>query len=349
MALFNPNTLTFTGEEVRSLADVFITEVFQRPELTAIHSFDDGIVTNKDIGISGRISKITKLDPGCGAGVTAKSAGLSGKEWLPKQTKIWLQLCHTEIEATFMVYLKNRGIRYADVTDTDIADFVISLMTDAAVEDVWRIAWFNQLVPLNLTAGTDVTDYNIINGFWHQIYAIVAADATRLSTTGISTANGQATFALQDSTFTPTNAKDALAQIQTDADYRLQGMADKVILCTQSVLNKYMDYLEGQNICCSFEHIEGGFSVLKRRGIDIIGINFWDRTIRADYSNGTKWYLPHRALLTTKSQLRIGMDDIGAIGEFDVFFDKMTETNNFKGGYKIDAKIIEDYKIQVSY
>lgn len=349
MAIFNPNTLTFTGEEVRSLADVFIQEVFAKPELNAIHTFDDGIVTNKDIGILGRISKITKLDPGCGAGVTPKSLGLSGKEWLPKQTKIWLQMCHTEIEATFMVYLKNRGIRYADITDTDIADFIISIMTDAAVEDVWRIAWFNMLTPANLTAGTDVTDYNIIDGFWVQIYAIVAATAARLSATAIATANGQATFALQDSTFTGANAKDALAQIQTDADYRLQGAPDKVILTTQSVLNKYMDYLESIAVPASFEKIEGGFSVLKRRGVDIIGINQWDSTIRADFSNGTKWYLPHRALLTTKRNLRIGMDDIGAIGEFDVFFDKMTETNNFKGGYKIDAKIIEDHMIQVAY
>lgn len=346
--LFNPNTLTFTGEEVRSLADVFITEVFEKPELTAIHSFDDNIVTNKDIGISGRISKITKLDPGCGAGVTNKSAGLSGKEWLPKQTKIWLQMCHTEIEATFMVYLKNRGIRYADVTDTDIADFVIDLMTDAAIEDVWRIAWFNQLTPANLTAGTDVTDYNIINGFWHQIYAIVAADATRL-TAGFGTANGQATFALQDSNLTGTNVKDTYAAMLTGADYRLQGAPDKVILSTQSALNKYMDYLESQAVPASFEKIEGGFSVLKRRGVDIIGINQWDRTIRTDYSDGTKYYLPHRAVLTTKRNIRIGMDDIGAIAEFDVFYDKMTESNNFKGGYKIDAKIIQDYMIQVAY
>lgn len=346
MAFFNPNTLTFSAEEIRSFAEAFLTDVIARPELTAVHSFDDNIVTNKAIGIISRLSKITKKDPGCGAGVLAKSVGLSGKEWDPQQTKIWLQLCHTEFETNFMVYLKNKGIRYADVTDTEIADFILQVMGDAAVEDVWRIAWFNMLTPANLTTGTDVSDYNIIDGFWVQLYAIVAANALRKTAI---TANASATFALQDSDLTAANAKDIFAAIQTDADYRLQAAPDKIILSTQSLLNKYMDYLESQAVPASFEKIEGGFSVLRRRGVDIIGINFWDRTIRSDFSNGTKYYLPHRALLTTKRNLRIGMDDSGAIGDFDVFFDKMTETNNFKGGYKIDAKIIEDHMVQVAY
>jgi hypothetical protein len=346
MALFNPNTLNFTGEEVRSLRDVFIAEIFNKPELNAVHTFDDNIVTNKDIGILARISKITKLDPGCGAGVLPKSLGLSGKEWDPVQTKIWLQFCHTEIENTFMVYAKRKGKDYADLTSTEVADLVIEVMTDAAIEDVWRIVWFNMLTPANLTSGTDVTDYNLIDGFWQQLYAIVAATASRL--TAIA-ANAQATFALQDSTFTPALANTLLATIQTEADYRLQAAPDGVILVTQSIMNKYMDYLESIAVPASFEKIEGGFSVMKRRGVDIIAINQWDRTIRSDFSNGTKYYLPHRAVYTTKRNLRIGMDDSKAIADFNVFFDQMTETNNFKGGYKVDAKIIEDHMIQVAY
>jgi hypothetical protein len=348
MAFLSPNTLTFTATQIQSLAETFIETVFEKPELSSVHTFDNNIVTNKEIGIIGRLSKITKLDPGCGAGVLTKSVAISKKEWDPAQTKIWLQLCHTEFEANFMVFLKNKGINYADITNTDIADFILEIMGDAAVEDVWRIAWFNMLTPANLLTGVSVTDYNMIDGFWVQLYAIVAANSSRKTTT-LTSINAQATFALQDSTLTGALANTVLSQIVTDADYRLQGAPDKVILCTQSIMNKYMDYLESISVPASFEKIEGGFSVMKRRGVDIIAVNQWDRTIRADFQNGTVYYLPHRALLTTKRNLRIGMDDSGAIGEFDVFFDKMTETNNFKGGYKIDAKIIEDYMVQVAY
>lgn len=347
---FMTSSATFSGEEIRSLADVFIASIYGKPELTAVHTIDDNIVAAKQIGLISRLSKITKKDPGCGSGVSNKSSALSAKNWAPVQTKIWQQLCASEFNTNFMVYLKNKGIDHADVTNTDIAGFVLDMMGDAAIEDLWRIVWFNMTTPANLTTGTDVTDYNLIEGLWNQIYTIVSGDANRLTITGgLTTANGQATAALQDSTFTGTNAKDTLANLLTDADYRLQSAPDRVILCTQSVFNKYCDYLEGIAVPLSFEKIEGGFTALKRRGVDIIPINFWDRTIRADFSNGTKWYLPHRALLTTKRNLRIGLDNPDAYTEFDVFFDKMTETNNFKGGYKVDAKIVEDYMIQVAY
>lgn len=347
---FMTSSVTFSGEEIRSLADVFIASLFEKPELTAIHTIDDNIVAAKQIGLVTRLSKITKKDAGCGTGVTNKSVALSNKSWAPVQTKIWQQLCASEFNTNFMIYLKNKGINYADVTNTDIAGFVLDMMTDAAVEDLWRIAWFNMTTPANLTSGTDVSDYNLIEGLWNQIYTIVSGDSTRNTTTGgLTTANGQATFALQDSTFTAANAKDTLANLLTDADYRLQSAPDKVIVCTQSVFNKYCDYLESIAVPLSFEKIEGGFTALKRRGVDIIPVNFWDRTIRADFSNGTKYYLPHRALLSTKRNLRIGLDDPMAYTEFDVFFDKMTETNNFKGGYRVDAKVVEDYMIQVAY
>lgn len=356
MAFVNPNTLTFSADQVRSLAEVFIASVFDKPELSAVHTFDDGIVNDKQIGIISRFSKITKKDPGCGNGVLSKSIGLSGKEWDPQQTKIWLQLCHSDFETNFLMFLKEKGINYSDITQTEIADFILEMMGDAAVEDVWRLAWFSDSTHTNvsagsgtevITSGVDLTDYRILpSGFWKQIFAIVTADATRK--TAIA-ANAEATFLLQDSVLTAAAANTLLAKIVTDADYRLQGASDKVLLVTQSIMNKYMDYLESIAVPASFEKIEGGFSVMKRRGIDIIAINQWDRTIRTDFSNGTVWSLPHRAVLTTKRNLRIGMDDSGAIGQFNVFHDPMTETNNFKGGYKIDAKIVEDYMVQAAY
>ncbi len=343
---FISSTLTFSAEEIRTLAETIITEVIEAPQITSIHSIDENIVTNKAIGIIGGLSKITKKDPGCGVGVTPKTLAISGKEWDPQQTKIWIQLCHTEFETNFFVYLKNKGIMYADVTNTDIADFIVNTMESAAIKDLWRIVWFNQLTPANLTAGTDVSDYNIINGFWQQIYTIVAANAARRIPI---TANASATYALQESDLTAVQAKDIFRSLQTSADYRLQGAADKVILATQSLVNRYEDYLESVAVPAAYERIEGGFSSIRRGGVDIIAIPLWDEIIREDYNNGAKYYLPHRAVLTTKRNLRIGFDDSNAVAQFDVFYDKTTELNNFKGGYKVDAKVIQDFMIQVAY
>jgi hypothetical protein len=357
MAIFNPSQLTFNGEEIRSISEAVIESIFEKPAITEFHRIEENIVAKKQIAYLGLLSKITKKDAGCGTGATSKNIPMSEKFWDPEQVKIWLQLCHTELEDSFMVYAKQRGIDYADITPTEVAAFIVDRMTDGGIEDALRIVWFNDKNAANvddstpglITSGVSVADYNIINGLWNQIFAIVTATPARRFTIA---ANAEATKASQDSTLLASNgvaAKNVFNGLMNGADYRLRSARDKVIVATQSLVDAYANYLESVGVDASFVRIEEGFTTLRYRGLEIIGFDFWDRTIRADFDNGTKWHLPHRAILTTKSNLVVGVDASGAIANFDVFYDKTTELNNFKGGYKVDAKVLEDYMIQVAY
>src|SRR5690606_23148560 len=111
-----------------------------------------------------------KKDPGCGLGITPGNIPMSEKFWDPVQTKIWLEICHKEFDGSFMVYLKNKGLTVADITNTEIAAFIIDQMGGAAYEDIYRIAWFNDTAAANVSGsgtiknGVSVDDYNIING-----------------------------------------------------------------------------------------------------------------------------------------------------------------------------------------
>jgi hypothetical protein len=357
MAIFNPSQLTFNGEEIKSISEAVLETVFEKPAITEFHTIEENIVAKKQIAYLGLLSKITKKDAGCGTGATSKQIPMAEKFWDPEQVKIWLQLCHTELEDSFMVYAKQRGINYADVTPTDIAAFVVQRMSDAGFEDALRLVWFNDKNAANvgdtptgtITTGVSIADYNIINGLWKQIFEIVAADPARRETIA---ANAEATKALQDSVLEASNgiaAKNVFNDLVNGADYRLRSAPDKVIVATQSLVDSYANYLESVGVDSSFIRIENGFSTLRYRNLELIGFDFWDRTIRADFDNGTKWHLPHRAILTTKSNLLVGVDASSAIANFNVFYDPTTELNNFKGGYKVDAKIREDYMIQVAY
>lgn len=352
--LINAADLTFTGEEIRSFAEMFMQTLIYRPELTSIHRIESNIVARKQIGIVGTLSKITKKDPGCGLGVTPTNIPLSQKYWDPVQTKIWIQFCADILENTFMTYLKNKGIKRKDVTDTTIAAFVLDKMTEAAVADVWRIAWFSDTTHTNvgfgsgteqIKAGVSITDYNIIDGFWKQLYAVVAANSARRTTIS---ENAEASYALQIA-LAAGKAKTIFGSMLTAADPRLAARPDKIILATKSLTDNYVEYLESQGVDASYVRIEGGYNSLRRRGVNIIEMTHWDDTIRSDFDNGTVYYLPHRAVLTVPENLPIGFDDPNGVKDFDVFYDKMTETNNFKGAYKIDAKEIMDYLIQVAY
>lgn len=352
MSLITASDLTFNGTEVRSFGEAVLAQVFAKPSLESIHTVVDGIVAKQQIAILNRLSKITKADPGCGLGKLTNQISMSQKFWNPVQLKQWISECHAQFEGTFMVYLKNKGKDYTDFTQTDIADFIIELMSDASADDVLRISWFGDTASANISSGgvvkngVSLTDYTQIDGLWKQLYAIVAADASKRITI---TENAGASYVAQDTWASATAAKDYFRKLQTSADFRLQGATDKVILASQSMVNQYADYLEGLAVPDSYSRIENGYTIIKRNGIDIIGLNFWDRTIRSDFDNGTKWDKPHRAVLTTKSNLQIGLDSKQALGDFNIFYDQMTETSNFKGGFKMDAKVVENYMVQVAY
>ena len=357
MSLINPANLTFNGEEIKTMAEAIMKQKFEKPAITEFHTIEEDIVAKKQIAFLGRLNKITKKDAGCGTGVTTTNIPMSEKFWDPEMVKIWLQQCHRDLEASFWVYAKNRGLNIADLTATDFARFVIERMSDAAFEDALRIVWFNDTAAGNynsspagvITNGVSLGDYNIIDGLWKQLFAIVAATPARRVTIA---ANAEATFALQDSVLNANDgvaAKNVFNSLFNTADYRLMAAQDKVLIASQSLVNAYANYLESQGNDASFIRIENGFSVLRYRDLEIIGFNFWDRTIRADFSNGTKWFLPHRAVLTTKSNLAVGFDASSGVSDFDVFYDKTTELTNFKGAYKVDAKVLEDYMVQVAY
>jgi hypothetical protein len=357
--MFNFSTVDFSDEEVRDMAEMILDEAMDQPEITQFHTVIQGLIANKQIVYAGLLEKITKKNEGCGTGATSKEIELRQKKWTPEKVKIWLQLCADELDQSLLIYAKNKGIKVDDLTDTQIAEFIIDRMKSAMITDLFRIVWFNDTDHSNVNAsgGTnlitdtvDVSDYNIIDGFWKQIFAIAAATPARR--VDISAYNGQATAALQDSTLEASDgvaAANIFRDIIKKAHPKLKGAKDKVIIATQSLVDAYADYLESKSVPASYDKIEGGYSVLKRRGVTIIGWNFWDDTIRADFDNGTTYNLPHRAVLTTPKNLQVGIDDAGAPTEVEMWYNQDEEQNNFRSKYKIDAKIAVDYMVQVAY
>ncbi len=350
MPIIDLATIDWNGEEVKSFAEATIEKVFEKPEITAFHTIEEGIVAKKQIVFLGLLSKVTKKDAGCSSSPTNGDISTSQKFWDPETVEIWQSECYANLEGNFLVYAKKLGIAQSDLTATTWAQFLSDRLTDAMLEDAFRIVWFNDKDAANvddspagkITAGVAVTDYNIIDGLFKQLDDIVAADAAR----GVTIAeNAAATFALQDA-LASDRAVKVYRELLNSADYRLRTQPDKIIISTQSLVDNYMNFLETTSQAFSLVETINGISQLRYRGQTIYGFNFWDRTIRADFSNGTKWDKPHRALYTTKSNIVVGVDAAAAIQEFEVWFERKDKTTNLRGHYKIDAKVLEDYLVQ---
>lgn len=360
MAIFNPSTLTLETAELKSSAEAVFESAFAKPQLDKLNTIVNGIMAKQKIAILGRFQGLLGAGSGeCDPSASSTTIKASQKIWDPATISDRLTYCWTDLQETFFIWGLKKGVQKADLTGTEFLVFVEELLSDALIETYLRIAYFNDKDAAatndspagNITAGTNLAFFNRIDGIWKQIYSIVAADSARL-TTGLASRNGQASFAAQAFTDTDTTSKvvtKTLQNMKFGSDMRLRGKANLVYIATQSVVDQYERELIASEANFTINRLENGFTVLKNGGIEVIGFDFWDRIIRAYFSNGTKYYQPHRIILSTPENLQIGTEESSALSSYDIFYDKKTKTTNVDFSFNLDAKVVEDHMVQVAY
>jgi hypothetical protein len=355
--IINPADLTFNGDEIKELSEAIFESTFAKPEASLFHTFTPGIKAKKQIALLGRIEGLTGKGSGeCDPTANGSTIGMSEKFWDPATVSNRETECWENLKGSFFIYGTSCGIAQADLTSTDFWAFLMERMADTLIEEYYRIAWFSDLAADNapagnITAGIDLGYFNKIDGLWKQLFAIVTADANR-KTAGIDSRNGQATFALQefDATDTANNVvTNTLQNMRYGSDFRLRGKEGLQYIVTQSVADQYERELTAANISFTTERLENGMTMLRSGGIEVIGFQFWDRMIRTYENDGTVYFLPHRALLTVKENTQIGTCEEANLSEMGTIYDPIKKEMHLDTGYNIDAKIIEDYLVQVAY
>lgn len=355
LSVITPGDVTFSGKEIMSLNEAVYEKVFMKPGLDAIHSIATGIKAKQQIVFLGRLGLVGKKRASCDPTPNAGGVSMSEKFWDPEYIGDRFEQCWKDLLPSFFVWGMKNGLQKEDLTDTDFANFMEDRLSDAIAESILRHAHFGDKAAEvvgsggNLTAGTDKTYFNVIDGLWAQWIDIATADTDRRVTID---KNAETTFADQKFDATDTTAKVAesiFEALKYNADYRLRDSSDLMILCTQSLADQYAKELRSRNIDASYQRIEGGYRALMFEGIPIVPINFWDRTISAYFSTGTKYYLPHRAVLISKSEVWIGTEDESNLSEMDSFYDRKSKKYIVDFGYSLDAKQKSDYMVQVAY
>lgn len=357
---FDLSNLTFNGEEVKSLGEAVQEAVFQNPEANTFHEFVEGIKAKKQIAILGKIDGLTgKGSGGCNPSNDTLNIGTSEKFWNPEMVSNRFPFCWDETKDSFFIWGTKNGIEKADLTGTDYLNFIVDRLTPALEEEYLRIAWFSDVDAADvnaspagvLTAGTDPAYFNKIDGLWKQLFAIVAADSDR-KTAGLDTRNAGVSYAAQEFTSADTTNRvvtNTLQNMRYGADMRLRTKQNLTYAVTQSVADQYERELTEANVAFTTERLENGMTMLKSGSITVVAFDFWDRIIRTYENDGTKYNFPHRAVLLTKDNMQIGTEAVGTLSEIDAFYDKKDKTNYVDTAYAIDAKVIEDYLVQLAY
>ena len=350
------SSFAFNREELKDWSKVINELTFGDPTLNELHDIEQGIKYNQQIVFAGRMGLMGKTVTGCTPNAVAGVA-LTEKTWTPVDMDFRLEHCSADANAQDklirqMAKMNPDFYNVIEGSNNVVGNFLVAKVVEGFNENLIRQTWFSDTAAALTSGGgvfkvgTDLGFFNSYNGFFKQIFTeIPTTDAKYVAIAK----NAGASYAAQ--ALASGEAIAALKAMYAKADSRLLDSGSAKFYVTRSIWDGYLNDLESiQNSGAGNTMInENGQVSLTYRGIPVTKVEVWDRVIAAYQDNGTKWNLPHRAVLSTPINLIIGTlatDDFGAL---DAFYDKYHKVNVIDGVYTIDAKHLEKYMTVAAY
>lgn len=333
----------FSEEQVRDINELVFDNIVKSPELSAIHTIFSGIVYDKEVGFLTGGGLVGVAAQGCNPTSQDYTIGSRVVKWTPKRWEARIEECYTDLENTAAIYAMNKGVSSADLTDTDYMAIVVDFMTQSIKDFYYRVAWFGDTYAENvgeggqLTAGVDASYFNLIDGFFKQMATAVTANPAL----GVSiAANAEASKKAQFDSFTPQNAYDTLAAMYFGAPIDMRASGNMQFLVTQSVADKYQQFLMGKGIESEYKNLVDGVPSLSFSGVPVVVLPIWDKMIQSYHDKGATFHKPHRAVLVEKLNLGIGTGSTDALAKLNVWYDMTSRKNYVEAMDTIDAKLL---------
>lgn len=350
------SSFAFNREELKDWSKVINELTFGDPTLNELHDIEQGIKYNQQIVFAGRMGLMGKKVTGCTPNAVDGIA-LTEKTWTPVDMDFRLEHCSADVNAQDklirqMAKMNPDFYNVIEGSQNVVGNFLVAKVIEGFNENLLRQAWFSDTAAALTTGGgvfkvgTDLGYFNSLNGFFKQIFTeIPTTDAKYVAIAK----NAGASYSAQ--ALASGDAIATLKAMYAKADSRLLDSGSAKFYVTRTIWDGYLNDLESiQNSGAGNTMInENGQVSLTYRGIPVVKIEVWDRVIAAYQDNGTKWNLPHRAVLSTPMNLPIGTlatDDFGAL---EAFYDQYHKVNVIDGVYTIDAKHLQKYLTVAAY
>ena len=314
-------------------------------------------VKEKDpIALIGEMEMVGKKGGGCDPTYEEKGIPNSMKRWELGQWEIPVKICYEAIKGTIGEYSLKTGTAIGDLTSTDFMTIYADALQRAMQQMIWRFGWLGDKEATlaseegggggKLTAGLDVSNFNVCDGLFKRIFT---ATATK-NHTAIA-ANSETTAALQISALRKSGAATTLVDtILMDADTRIVDDSDAVLLMTRSLADALTyDLKKTYHDIMPWEKLFDGFEVATYNGVKIARGGSWDRMIKAYEKGATTGNLPHRAVFCNPKHLMVGTDADALISDLDIWFDQKERRNYLYATGKIGTALLEEDIIHAAY
>ena len=310
-------------------------------------------VKEKDpIALLGEMEMVGKKGGGCDPTYEEKGIANSQKRWEFGQWEIPVKICYEAIKGTIGEYSLKTGTAIGDLTSTDFMAIYADVLQRAMEQMIWRFGWLGDKEAAlagegggKLTAGLDVSNFNVCDGLFKRIFTATATKHTAIA------ANSETTAALQISALRKSGAATTLVDtILMDADTRIVDDSDAVLLMTRSLADALTyDLKKTYHDIMPWEKLFDGFEVATYTGVKIARVGIWDRMIKAYEKGEATINLPHRAVFCNPKHLMIGTDADNLISDLDIWFDKKERRNYLYATGKIGTALLEEDMIHAAY
>lgn len=311
-------------------------------------------VKNDDpIALIGEMEMVGKKGGGCDPTYEEKGIANSQKRWELGQWETPIKICYEALKGTIAEYSLKTGTAIGDLTSTDFMTIYTDALQRAMQQMIWRFGWFGDKTAAlagtgggKLTAGSDVSMFNVCDGLFKRIFT---ATATKHRTT--IAANSETTAAAQVSALRKKGAATTLVDtILMDVDTRIIDDSDAVLLMTRSLADALTyDIKQTYNLIMPWEKVFDGFDVATYNGVKIARVGIWDRMINAYEKGTTTVNLPHRAVFCNPKHLMVGTDADALISDLDIWFERTERRNYLYATGKIGTALLEEDMIHAAY
>lgn len=340
------------------LASLIFLESVKNSPFATFHKVFTGIKSGQKIPKVGGFAEIGHKGRGCSPATDTEQLLLTELSWLPKEIDARLAICYVDLASTIFEDAVNAGV---DITDlTDLNNPYVKLLTDEFTKKLndlyWRIHYFGDEDASNykdsppgfIKNGEDPTLFTAYDGILKQAMAIGTATPARRYTIA---ANSQATTAAQLSitNFTLAHAKEIMDNLFFNCTSELAAAADSIIICTRTVGDRYLQYLQSIQLQPAFEMMVNGVMKMTFNGVAIYSVPYFDKIRAAYFDNGTKIHIPHFALRTTIDNIPFATDSKEMPALFKLFNNDVERKTYLDFIMKGDSKIVDANLIQIAF
>lgn len=346
---------TVDNGAIRDLNELLFTSSFNDPDLEQVLTIVKGVENGKKLGYIDSVDDVGSAGGGCDP--TYSKVKIKGfeKTWELGGWEIPKVFCYKDLTETLAKYGMKPGTERGDLQDTPYWDkFLIPLLQKAITNMFFRMAWFGDKDAKNvavseggnITKGVDIKLFTMCDGLWKRLEAIIAKSANQK--TAIA-ANAKTTYAEQKSAIREEGvAIDIVDNLLVDADGRIFD-DDHAIFMTNSLYKALRsDVYKRTKYQLTATTLMDGIQVSEYDGQKVLVLDIWDRMIKKYEDDGTKYNLPHRALLANPKNLFAGTSDNGLFATLDIGFNHETRKNFIYSAGDFGTLIGEDDLVQVA-